>query len=376
MNSNTTSVFDPSTAIFRYKLQLTHSKPAPEVIESHNSLVDKIAQFIERFVFIKEKAIYTLLALWVIGTYLHEEFEYLGYLFAHSPEPQTGKSRLLEVLDLVVFNSSGILVSPTESVLFRTAHKHTQLLDEIDSWTNRDSGRAVLNAGFQSRGIVSRMRETNSGYVVENFPVYAPRALAGIGQRVLDQTTRDRTFSIEMVRQKPEERRERFRLRQVKPEAEALRTEVEQWAQQHALEVREVYDQVDFPYLEHFRDRTIDVAQPLAAIAEVACPEAISELVEAVALTRNESEPFENGRVLLELARLARAENPLVGNASELAARSNGVVEGLDQYKMGRILHLYGFETKGIRRDGEVRWRYVLPSEKLEELVERLGIVL
>jgi len=88
-------------------------------------------------------------ALWVVSTYLHGEFEYTGYLFPYSAGPQSGKSRLLEVLDLLVLNSSGILISPTEAVLFHTASGGTQLLDEVDSWSDRDTLRSVLNAGFR-----------------------------------------------------------------------------------------------------------------------------------------------------------------------------------------------------------------------------------
>ena len=38
------------------------------------NLVDKIAQFIERFVFIKDRRIYRLLALWIIQTYMYKDF--------------------------------------------------------------------------------------------------------------------------------------------------------------------------------------------------------------------------------------------------------------------------------------------------------------
>lgn len=227
------------------------------------TIISRIAAFLERFVFLPQESIYRLLATWILATYLYKQFEYIGYIFAYSSEPQSGKSRLLEVLDLLVCNSSGILVSPTEPVLFRTADNATQLLDEVDAWTNRDMLRSVLNAGFRNGGTVPRMRELGTTFEVEKFPVYGPRALAGIGLRVLDQTTLDRTFRIEMMRQRPEERREPF-LRAVKPDAQALRVLIGKWAEQSAAPIAERYDAA-FPYLEHFRDRTIDVTQPLAA---------------------------------------------------------------------------------------------------------------
>ncbi len=51
-----------------------------------------------RFEFLKEPALYRLIALSVIGTHLYQEFEYFGYLFVHSPEKRCGKTRLLDVV--------------------------------------------------------------------------------------------------------------------------------------------------------------------------------------------------------------------------------------------------------------------------------------
>ena len=136
---------------------------------------------------------------------MYSDFEYTGYIFACSPEPQSGKSRLLEVLELLVANPSGVLISPSEAILFRTAEGHTQLLDEVDGWTNKDELRNVLNAEFHRGATVQRMADSDTGYEVRSFPVYAPRSLAGIGHTVLHGTTWDRTFVLDMVRQtKPE----------------------------------------------------------------------------------------------------------------------------------------------------------------------------
>jgi hypothetical protein len=49
----------------------------------------------------------------------------------------------------------GILVSPSEAVLFRTSEGQTQLLDEVDGWTNRDELRNILKAGYHVGGKVN-----------------------------------------------------------------------------------------------------------------------------------------------------------------------------------------------------------------------------
>lgn len=240
------------------------------------NLVEKIAALIERFVFIKGKQVYRLLALWVIQTHLYKDFEYTGYIFAYSPEPESGKSRLLEVLDLLVANSSGLLYNPTDAILFRTADGTTQFLDEVDTWTNGEHLRGILNAGFRRGGTVKRLDEVkDKGWQPRSFPVYAPRAMAGIGLTILHGTTRDRTFVIPMVKQIQAERREKLRTRKVKPEGDQLRTEIEVWVTQNRERIIALYDHADtaLPYLEHLRDRTMDIVEPLASILEVAYQE-------------------------------------------------------------------------------------------------------
>src|SRR5262249_4272394 len=69
------------------------------------TIVDEVMDFVNKFVFLNSGPVSLLVALWIIGTYLHKRFDYFGYLFAHSPEPQSGKTTLLEVLDLLGANS-------------------------------------------------------------------------------------------------------------------------------------------------------------------------------------------------------------------------------------------------------------------------------
>jgi hypothetical protein len=284
--------------------------------------------------------------------------------------------------ELLLAEPSGILVSPSEAVLFRTSEGQTQLLDEVDGWTNRDELRNILKAGYHVGGRVPRMLDNSGKYEVQYFPVYAPRALAGIGNRILDDATRDRTFVIDMVRQTREERREQLRLRKIGPEARALKDEIQGWVKANKKEVVAVYDSSDFSYLDDFRDRTIDVTQPLAAIAEVcykdhpASESVRTSLLEAVALTRKDQEPMtDDHRILRTLAELARSTNPLIGNATELAEMCAGPLgEKPENLPVSAVLRKYGFETKSTRKDGsEPKYRYSIPSSALVELLARYG---
>ena len=344
------------------------------------NLVEQIARFVERFVFIKDKAIYRLLALWVIQTYMYKEFEYTGYVFAYSPEPESGKSRLLEVLDLLVANSSGLLYDPTEAILFRTADGATQLLDEVDSWTNGEYLRGILNAGFHRGGAVPRNEQQRSGkWKPVSFPVYAPRAMAGIGLSILHGTTKDRTFIIPMVKQMRTERREKFRMRRVKSGADQIKAAIQIWVNQSRGCIAGLYDSTEksFPHLDHLRDRTIDIVEPLAAILEVAyaqTPELEArrmELLEAVSVTRKDGEEFlVHHRILRELGRLANGDDPLIGNASELAAKCE-LNPKPTEHEMAVTLRRYGFENRSIRVGESVRYRYELGRTELAEVSAR-----
>ena len=292
--------------------------------ESEPTPIDHLIKFLERFVFFKDKRLYLLIALWIVSTHKSHLFEVTGYLFAYSPEPQCGKSRLLEVLDQLVFTSSDILVSPSTAVLFRTAHGTTQILDEVDSWQNSDELRGILNAGFKKGAMVKRMEpdsEAEGGYKIAKFPVYAPRALAGIGLRILSDTTRDRTFALEMLRQTKEERCEKFRLRKLRDQIDDLRGQIEVFWILNEDKVADLYDDdQSFPYLERFQDRTMDIAEPLAAILEAAYDsdpdlETVrQDFLAAIASTRDDQqEEMKDHRILRQLMDLAK-EKELIGN--------------------------------------------------------------
>jgi len=344
-----------------------------------SSLVDRIASFVRRFVFLKEASLYHLIALWIIHTYLVECFDFTPYLCVHSPDRGCGKTCLLCTLDVLVFNSSGINASPTEAVLFRTAHGHTQILDEADTYLPRlESARGILNAGFSRQGKVQRMeKDSNGKQKVEDFSVFAARVIAGIGSHILPPTTRDRALSIEMVRQMKAEKRERFRERVVRKEVASLVQEIKSWATVHRGAVESRYHQ-PFPYLEQFGDRTIDISEPIAAILEVAylgspkLEEGRLNLIHSLSVVRSEqTEVSLDLRILGALYRECRQEVSLMGNASELAEICRKRDVQCVESEVSRALRQFGFETKSVRTNDEVRKRYVLPRASLAEIVSR-----
>jgi hypothetical protein len=165
----------------------------------------------------------------------------------------------------------------TAAVLVRkvAAEVPTLLLDESDAAFKGDKEysetlRGALNAGFRRGGFASLCVGQGANITYEDFPVYCPKVIAGIGK--LPDTVADRSIPIELRQRRPSEKVERFRLRKVGPEALPIQQDVRAWAQAHldSLSAAEpdLPDEVD--------DRAQDIIEPLLAIADEVggeCPE-------------------------------------------------------------------------------------------------------
>jgi len=111
-----------------------------------------VQAFVRRYVVLTD-AQAAAIVLWAAHTHAIDAFEATPFLAINSPEKRCGKTRLLDVLELVVARPWRT-VMPSEAVLFRkiAAVSPTLMLDETDAIFNAKNGnteplRAVLNAG-------------------------------------------------------------------------------------------------------------------------------------------------------------------------------------------------------------------------------------
>jgi Protein of unknown function (DUF3631) len=99
---------------------------------------------------------------------------------------------------------------------------------------------------------------------LESFPVFCPKALAGIGE--LPDTIADRSIRIRLERKTRGETIERFRRHELEAEAKLLRKRLARWLKPHHEELR-----LARPTLpEVLDDRAQDIWEPLFAIADLA----------------------------------------------------------------------------------------------------------
>lgn len=209
-------------------------------------------------------------ALWVFHTHSFEAADATPYLSITSAEKESGKTRLLEVLELLVARP-WLTGRVSAAVLARKvdAERPTLLLDESDAAFNGEKDyaealRGLLNTGHRPGGksTVCVGQGANIGY--KDFSTFAPKAIAGIGN--LPDTVASRSIAIRLKKRAPGEGVARFRRRDARQVLEPISEQVAAWALVHAEALR-----LARPALpDELGDRSQDSWEPLLAIADLA----------------------------------------------------------------------------------------------------------
>jgi hypothetical protein len=242
-------------------------------MQLHNpttDLLQRASAFLTRYVILPDDESAVALVLFVAHTWAFEAAHATPYLTVMSPDKQSGKTRLLEVLDLLVAHP-WLVSNISSAVLYRRvdSERPTLLLDEVDAIFTRDGAvnealRGVLNAGNRPSAKVSRC--TGDSYAPQDFSVFCPKILSGIDNGRLPDTIRDRSVPIKMQRKRPEDEVARFRRRDVEPEAEALREKLKKWSEEYLHSLGTARPALP----DELSDRMADAWEPLFAIADLA----------------------------------------------------------------------------------------------------------
>lgn len=233
------------------------------------SALDAIAEFLRRYVVFAADAQVVAVTLWIAHTHAIDAFDVSPYLAVTSAEKGSGKTRLLELLDLVVAHAWRI-VSPTEAVLFRKIDAAsgyiTVLFDEGDAVFSQvaEGLRATLNAGNRRGAVVTRCVGQNAQFRLVDFRVFCPKAIAAIGN--LPGTIEDRSIPIRLRRRIRTETVERFRLHEAQAASAPLRQALEAWATTAVAAIRAAQPIVP----EALNDRAAEGWETLFAIADLA----------------------------------------------------------------------------------------------------------
>lgn len=209
------------------------------------------------------------IALWAAHTHCVDRAGSTPRLSLESAEPESGKTRVLELLEPVVHRGRLVLqLSPAALYRWVAAVRPTILLDEVDAVFGpkadkaHEDLRALINAGHRPGATVPRV-ETPSMKVVE-FSCFSPVALAGLAGHLPD-TVRSRSIRIPMRRRAPGEQVRPFREKITRPEGEEIGRRLAAWMHRHNDLLPETV-----PLPEGVADRQADQWEPLLMLADAA----------------------------------------------------------------------------------------------------------
>jgi hypothetical protein len=232
--------------------------------------LDAIERLLERYVVFTNPHQAVVATLWAAHTHAVDAAETTPYLAILSAEKRSGKTRLLDMLELVV-HVPWRPVEPSDAVVYSMIEQRhpTLLLDEVDALfgsktaaAQHEALRGILNASNRRGTPVCRVEMIGRKRRLIEFDAFGPKAFAGIG--TIPDTLRDRSIVLEMRRRAPSETVARFRRRDAEPEAAPIRD-----ALIEALaEIDLVGSRPEIP--TELDDRAADVWEPLLAIADAA----------------------------------------------------------------------------------------------------------
>lgn len=236
------------------------------------ALLDEVEAFHRRFNVFPHEAAYVAVTLWDAHAHLLDCFDSTPRLAFLSPEPGSGKSRALEVVETLV-PAPMTAVNASAAALFRSVSnpsgRPTILFDEIDTIFGPKAGdneelRGFLNAGHRRTGVTYRCIGDGGNQTVQAFPSYCGVAVAGLGN--LPDTIMTRSVIIRMRRRARNEKVEAFRARIHEAEGHKLRDRLAEWVEHARGFVMGAWP--DMP--DGVSDRPADVWEPLLAIADAA----------------------------------------------------------------------------------------------------------
>jgi len=136
------------------------------------NVLDNVRKVWRRYAWFDSDSKYTAVTLWTVATHFRDasgalvfpEFAHLGFF---SPEPGCGKTRCLQILQMLCANAPNIPIEPSEAaVALMLGREHrVLLLDEGDvlfgSGKRKSAIRAILNSSYKKGGTWPRVRNGN-----------------------------------------------------------------------------------------------------------------------------------------------------------------------------------------------------------------------
>jgi hypothetical protein len=320
-----------------------------------------VYEFLGRFVAYPSEHGRVAHTLWLAHTHVMDAWESTPRIAFLSPEPGSGKTRALEVSELLVPRPVEA-INVTPAYLFRKVDNPdgapTILFDEIDTVfgpkaKDNEEIRGLLNAGHRRGAVAGRCVVRGKIVETEEIPAYCAVALAGLGD--LPGTILTRSVIVRMRRRAEDEVVEPFRRRVHAPQGEALNLALGNWTKTLISGLTDSWPEMP----EGVADRDADVWEPLLAIADAAggdWPERARVACVALVAASKESTPSLGIRLLADL-RAGFGDHDVVSTADilttlcEIQEAPWGDFKGkpLSPNQLAGFLRRYGIASKTVR---------------------------
>jgi hypothetical protein len=232
-------------------------------------ILDRVSDFIRRYVHLSDQQA-RIVSVWAAHAHGVRAATTTPYLSINSAVKQSGKTRLLEVFELLV-SKPWLTGRVTAACLIRKVDQMqpTLLLDESDAAFNGEKEyaealRGILNTGFYVGGVASCCVGQGANISYKDFKTYCAKAIAGIG--TLPDTIADRSIPIRLQRKRPGETVSRFRRRHAKTAAQEIKAELSDWIASISDRLKDAEPALP----DELSDRQQDGLEPLLAIADAA----------------------------------------------------------------------------------------------------------
>jgi Protein of unknown function (DUF3631)/Domain of unknown function (DUF3854) len=340
-------------------------------------LLDDVHAFLGRFVAYPTRHARIAHALWCAHTHAMDDWESTPRIAFLSPEPGSGKTRALEVTELLVPRPVEA-INTTPAYLFRKvsgpAGLPTILYDEVDTLfgpkaKDNEEIRGMLNAGHRRGAVAGRCVTRGEIVETEELPAYCALALAGLGG--LPDTILTRSIVIRMKRRAPDEVVEPFRRRMHEPEGHAIRDRLTAWAANSSLAGQ-------WPEMPpEITDRDADVWECLLMVADAAggdWPKLAREAAVALVADAKAASPSLGIRLLADIRLVwdetdAMHTETILDLLNKLDEAPWGDLKGkpLDPRRLSRFLREYEVKPADVRA-------LVAGTEKVRKGYKREGL--
>ncbi|WP_445347817.1 DUF3631 domain-containing protein [Corynebacterium marquesiae] len=267
---------DTEAIMARYKdAQKPAQAPTPEERSTpHDEVLNKVVNWLARFIKPAHQSDLQLLTLWIVHTHLTEDTFTTPRLLLDSPVPGSGKSTVLDHIQRLAYRpvQAASLSSPSLLARLLQSAPRTILIDEAEKTLSPKTDGvgdllAVLNSGYRkgaSRPVL--VPDKDSGWKPVEMSTFGPVAMAGNAPN-LPEDTKQRCIKVMLL---PDTKGtvEDSEWQWIEDDALLLGASVAQWADNHRDEIR--HDRPTYPHGLTGRNR--ERWAPLLKVARAASP--------------------------------------------------------------------------------------------------------